>query len=52
MCVCQSQSGGVQGLPQGTQIKDSVKEREKTIPITVEKAERETDTEQRQKERE
>ncbi len=46
--MCQSLSGGVQGLPQGTQIKASVKERE-TISITVEPTERETDTKTKRK---
>lgn len=46
--MCQSLSGGVQGLPQGTQIKASVKERE-TISITVEQTERETDTKTKRK---
>lgn len=46
--MCQSLSGGVRGLPQGTQIKASVKERE-TISITVEQTERETDTKTKRK---
>lgn len=51
MCVSVSEWRG-SGPPSGNSDKGFSKRERKTIPITVEETERETDTEQRQKERE